>query len=335
MDIVFNAKSFDNKTPIKEEEKATYISTISFLFQHFKNELNLANLKSITITDEYFKELSTFCSDNNLTDFPTDNQYGSAFGCVKSLQHNNETYYHVFIKKELILSLIPDYCLPYIKETISEDNYKQLLESRQFAINIINHEFAHIHENNLSKEITWINDYKKEPQKLQSLYMCFAQSVWGEYFANRKASSSYPFSETDIIELPETIKNIENDIINKRHEYNLWNLSIDDFIYYFLENTSFIMKKVASIHGNIFLFNQEEREEIIVYLEGKLESTRMQTLLCEIGVALDKLYSLFPKWESEIVFNEMITIITTYFARFHVYPIETPEGIYYSIPYLT
>ena len=117
----------------------------------------------------------------------------------------------------------------------------------------------------------------------------------------------------------------------KRSKYNRRIITLDDFVKEYHRYTTFILKKIASAHGNLFCL-AESREDIIQIIEDNLRESYVKAIWSEYGRALNKLYKDYPMWKNATVFDDVISLIEKYYNQFDIYISQTSQGIYYDIP---
>lgn len=215
--------------------------------------------------------------------------------------------------------------------SMKEDERQLLSQVRNCSVNIFFHECGHVYEGSLRKNIKWLQSWK-ESSDLQSQYIQLSISIWQEYFASRVASSSFvPYREM-IDDMYDTCNKVEKMILEKRKQYNLGNMALDEFCRIFNSYIEFLLKQLGTAHGNFWIFGKENRQEVVNIIQRGFYSTNAENIWKELGEVLDKLYDTFPAWSGLEVFDELISVIIKYIERFEVYITQKPEGIYYEIP---
>lgn len=261
MEIIFTAKTLGNQI-LEENQIDAYTQAIFSIYNTIKEVLDLSLLNSIIITEEYKEGLFDFQKKNGHDEFITDNEYGRGIAQVVSSEAEcGETVYNIIIDKNLISMLVGDEQLEAVKSNLkSQEEYNVFLKSRQLAINTLYHEFGHVYEYSLNRTIEWIQN-KEIKTDLFSQLTVIAQQCWSEYFACRIASKSFPFDETTAIEIIETCNTAEKELQKERSKYNRRLVGLDEFVIGFHEYTNFILKKIASSHGNLYCLN-DSREKV-------------------------------------------------------------------------
>ncbi|NLL69737.1 MAG: hypothetical protein GX238_01250 [Epulopiscium sp.] len=329
MEIVFDAKTYGEYI-MEEEQIEAFTQAIYSIYNTLKESLDLSLLNSIIIPEDYKEGLFDFQRLNGHTEFITENEYGRGMAQVVSSE-NGETVYNIIIDKNIIFTLVGDDHLQAIKDNLnSEEEYALFLSSRQLAIYTLYHEFGHVHEYGLNRGIKWIQN-KEVKTDLRSQYILLAMQCWSEYFACRTSSSAFPFDESDALEIITTCNNAEKGLQKQRSMYNRGIINLDNFVLEFHNYTGFILKKIASAHGNLYCLG-DYREKMINVIEENLEESYVKTIWKNYGKTLDELYILYPNWEDDNVFNGLCELIVEYYKQYEIYISETPQGIYYDIP---
>jgi len=332
MDVVFTAKTYDGERKIEELVLEGYKQVIWSIYNRLNETLDLSLLNSIIVPEDYKTELFEFQRLNGHSEFMTENEYGQGFAQVVSSKtdHQNEVY-NVIIDKKIILALLSDEALQLLKASINDDEqYESFLVTRQLAINTLCHEFGHIHEYSLNKNIEWMQGSEIKTD-LHSQCAELAKKCWSEYFACRTVSFTYPFKVEDCIEMINTCNDAEKMLQKKRSKYNRRMISLNDFVSEFHNYTSFILKKIASFHGNLFSL-EKSKEDVIQIVENKLGESYVKAIWTKFGKALNKLYDEYPNWKDDAVFNDICELIIEYYNQYEIYLHDTPQGIYYDIP---
>lgn len=331
MEIVFNASTYEPGSKIEDLVIENYKQAIFSIYNSLKETLDLSLLNLIIVPEDYKSELFEFQRNNGHSEFITENEYGQ--GCaqvVSSKSNSGETIYNVVIDKKLIFSFVADNKLQAIKETFNAEQYKEFCDIRQLAINALCHEFAHVNEYSLNREIKWLQDIEIDTD-LHLQYLELAKQCWSEYFACRTVSSTFPLKPEDCTEIINTCNDAEKMLQQKRSKYNRKIITLDDFVREFHKYTTFILKKIASAHGNLYCL-AESRGDIIQTMEDNFGESYIKVIWSEYGRELNKLYEEYPMWKDNTVFDDVISLNEKYFNQFDIYISQTAQGIYYDIP---
>ncbi|MDF2605832.1 MAG: hypothetical protein K0S34_22 [Bacillales bacterium] len=332
MEVLITAKTYDDKHILEDIVIENYRKSILSVYMQLEQILDTSLLNSIIIPEDYKNELFEFQRKNGHSEFVTENEYGKGHAqVVSSESENGDTVYNVIINKSVIFALVSDDALQRIKDYLAEDEqYISLFNARLRAINTIFHELVHVHEHSINNNIEWLQKID-EKTDLQNQYKRLALRCWSEYFACRIASATFNFKPENCYEIIGTCKDVELMLQKKRSKYNCRIITLDEFVIEFHNYTNFILKKIASEHGNLFSL-MDEREDVIQMLENRLEETYIKKIWFESGKELDKLFDKYPNWEDHTILDGLIELIVKYHNQFEIYINETPEGIHYDIP---
>ena len=331
MEILFNAKTFGEQ-PMEKQQIEAYTQAIFSIYNTLKETLDLSLLNSIIIPEDYKEGLFDFQRLNGHVEFITENEYGRGMAqVVSSKNEREEIVYNIVIDKNIIFTLVGDEQLQGVKDNLKlEEEYNLFLSSRQLAINTLFHEFGHIHEYSLNRDIAWIHNLELKAD-LHSQLVILARQCWSEYFACRIASKSFPFDESVVVEIIETCNNAEDGLQKQRSKYNRRKIEIEEFVSEFHNYTNFILKKIACAHGNLYCLN-DSREKIVDAVEAVFGDAYIKAIWKDYGNALDELYIQYPKWESDAIFNDLCNLFIKYYEQYEIFISETSKGTYYDIP---
>lgn len=331
MKIVFNASTYKPGSEIEDLVIEKHKQAIFSIYNSLKESLDLSLLNSIIVPEDYKAELFEFQRNNSHSEFITENEYGQGFAqVVSSKSYSGETIYNVVIDKGLIFSLIADNDLQTIKESLNDEQYEEFYDIRRLAINILYHEFGHVHEYGLNRKMGWLQN-RKMGTDLHSQFLKLAKQCWSEYFACRTASSTFPLKPEDCIEIINTCNDAEKMLQQKRSKYNRRIITLNDFVIEFHRYTTFILKKIACAHGNLYCL-AESREDIIKTMGDNFGESYIKGIWADYGRALNKLYEDYPMWKDNTVFNDIIFLNKKYYNQFDIYISQTTQGLYYDIP---
>ena len=330
MEIVFNASTYEQSRKLEEMDVEYYEQVIFTIYNYLKDILDLSLLNMIVVPEDYKSEIFQFQRNNGHPEYITENKYGQGFAQVVSSRYSNGVInYNVFLDKKIVFALLDDNILLTCKDNLNDEDYRIMYDTRQLTINTLCHEFAHVHEYALNRNMEWLHD--DLGAALYSQYIALAKKCWSEYFACRTASSSFFLQSDYCTEIISTCNDVEKMLQKKRSEYNRRIITLDEFVGEFHYYTTFLLKKIASAHGNLYCL-PESREEIIRVMEGAFSESYVKAIWTEYGQALNKLYEEYPFWKNISVFDDLISLNIKYFNQFDIYISETTEGVYYEIP---
>ena len=331
MEILFNAKTFGEQ-PMEKQQIEAYTQAIFSIYNTLKETLDLSLLNSIIIPEDYKEGLFDFQRLNGHVEFITENEYGRGMAqVVSSKNEREEIVYNIVIDKNIIFTLVGDEQLQAVKDNLKlEEEYNLFLSSRQLAINTLFHEFGHIHEYSLNRDIAWIHNLELKAD-LHSQLVILARQCWSEYFACRIASKSFPFDESVAMEIIDTCNNAEDGLQKQRSRYNRIEIELNEFVMEFHSYTNFILKKIACAHGNLYCLN-DSKEKMVDTIEVAFGDAYIKAIWKDYGEALDELYIQYPKWESDAIFNDLCNLFIKYYEQYEIFISETSKGTYYDIP---
>lgn len=326
MEVIFNAVNYKGER-IENTAKEIYKQAIISIYTTLKYKLDLSLLSSFIVPEDYESELFELQRINGHSNFITKNEYGQGIAQVVSCKEKE--LYNIIVDKNVIFLIIPENQLNSIEISLGHE-YKTFLNSRQLAIYTVYHEFAHVHEFALNKNIKWLKEFKGNGE-LESHYFKLALDIWREYFACRTASISLVLQSEDLSEIITTCSDAENMLREKRRKYHRHILSLEDFVIDFHNYTSFILNKIGSAHGNLFSL-EDRREEMIGLMEECYQDSYVKAIWVDLGITLYKLYEQHPMWTNQAVFKKLIDLIKNYYNQFEIYISDTGDGLYYDIP---
>lgn len=332
MEIIFNAMTFNDGRKIDNSIIEIYKQSIVSIYNSLDETLDLSLLNFIIVPENYKTELFEFQRKNNHMESLTENEFGCGLAqVVSSNADTGETVYNIIIDKNTIVSLYPNYTLQSIKEYLQdEDHYNEFLYTRQSEINVLCHELGHINDYGLSKNIVWINERKTE-NTVKSQYLTLAIQIWREYYACRTISFTFPYNIQNINDDIKMCFDTEKMLLEKRKKYNAKCIKLEDFLKEFFDYTKFILIKLSYMHGNLYCL-ENLREEAVMEINHSLEKSFAFTIWNDLGNTMNQLFEMFPNWESEYVFDQLILLLEKYHNQFDVFMIQKSEGIYYDIP---
>ncbi len=331
MEVIISATALSDTFQLTDDHRFIYKLCIESIYDQLSSGLNLVNLSQVIIPEDYEKELFSFQQKNGQREFITKNEFGLGFAQVVTVTENDDTRHVIFLRKDLVAALLPDEQLEILQKSLSEENYEEALKARNLAINTIIHEFAHVDEMNKRELMGWI-DTIKGVVSVDSKYFNDCFSIWTEYYACRKVSTSLQIKADLIVEMVETCKSVDSKIQEQREKYHMHQVSLDEFVIYFHEYTSFMLNKMASNHGHFFAIPSDSRIEIIEQVSELLIGQPAYLIWSELGIELDLLFQHFPKWESVESLNNFKEIIKRYYNGYDIFMSDTEMGVYYDIP---
>ena len=156
---------------------------------------------------------------------------------------------------------------------------------------------------------------------------CFTTNIANrllqEYYACRRASEFYREDSPSANSHGGDIENMEKRIMGERRQYNLRNISLNDFLTRFNEFFPLILVYAVSHYANFYDCKQKQDP----YVELKLEKH-----IQNIFLILEDMISDVNAYK-EPHFEKLNEEILNYIAEFEIHLEDTPDGIYWHIPY--
>jgi hypothetical protein len=332
INIEFSAKTTEGITLINEGHKEYLLKALHVVAEQLGEGLNLSTLKTIIIPENFKTDLFEFQKSVGLPQECTDNENAQAVAKVLTYIENEEKVNTIFFSKALVFTLFDENSLSELKKEMDEESFKEIVVIRQTAINLLHHELSHVHEGNLSESIVWKKDLNKHGVKLLEQLRYRAMNLWHEYYACRNSALTHYLREVDTVYIIELCKKIETEILDKRKEYNLRIVNLNEFVTMFHENINTLLIYSVYAHGNYFSLNSEDRQRISNEIFESLSGTLFKEIWQDLGVELDKLFFLYPSWDTIDVLDNLCKVILCYIESFDIYLQDVPNGLYYNIP---
>lgn len=334
MEIIITAKYYKNEDnepeqEIKEQFLSVHKDFISQVIPIIAKDLNISNLKSVIIPENFKEELSSFQKENDLPVEMTDNEHGVCKGKTMNLKDGSGSAV-VFLDKECLLCFIADNIIQKIP--YGEDVIAATYRMRSFWVNTLHHELCHMDERNKRDSISWLQNRWINPAEPFDHYLNLSMILFEEYYACRKSSGTHFILGLDTKNLVDEVKKIESELYTKRAAYNNRKLSLDKFYNYFVTYSRLLLTRVAYALGNYYCLDDEKRQEQFKWLADNLEGTNAGEILIELDSALNNLYEIYPKWENENVLENLADLIGYYYMLFRITLHNDGDSLYISIP---
>jgi len=328
-DIEFRARSFDNGDALLPDQLINYYKQmLNYVVEQLSGELILDDLISIVIPENYKQELFEFQKQNNIPVGYTEDDMAIGHAMALTVKRNNESKKIIFVSKLIIFALVDENVL----NELAEDIQKQIVGQRQFAINLIHHELAHVQEFTLLKgnfSMGKIDNTDILTKNLRQL----SRTVWTEYYACRVSCMTCPNIVGDIDNLVEQTKEFEEQIVDEIGKYR-YHGDINKIVKILHGKLKILLNYSAYLHGKLFSL-EESRADYISKINDLLSDFFIHDTWVNIGDKLNNLYTTFPDWCDSSVFDELGQSITLLINRLGFYPEMRDEGVYYSIPFET
>ena len=334
MEIIISAKHYKNEgdEPEQEIKEQTLLVHKDFILQVIPiiaKDLDISNLKSIIIPENFKEELSSFQKENNLPVEMTDNEHGVCKGKTMNLKDGSESAV-IFLDKECLLYYAADNIIqkiPYGEEIIAT-----VYRARSFWVNTLHHELCHVDERNKRKSISWLQNRRIDPAEPFDRYLDLAMILFEEYYACRKSSGTHFILGLDTNNLVDEVRIIESEIFAKRTAYNDGKISLESFFQFFVSYSRLLLTRVAYALGNYYCVDDDKRKEQYNWLSDKLDGTNAGEILHELDMALNNLYEVYPQWENENVLEDLADLVGYYYLLFRITLHNHGESLFISIP---
>lgn len=301
-----------SKSGLEDKIKSYFETNIQGLIENFTY---LPNLQKCIITDKLIDDVLALQRQLHY-DYPnvTNNKFGRAFGKIITNKDNTDVY--VLLDASVISFIIDDEFLNTVFKEIDTEHRNFILTNRRMAINTLYHELSHIE---MSLKYNFISNSDKS---IKSYITIIANRLLEEYYACRRASVYYREDSFNADSKYSEISKIEKTILDERKQYNLRNISLDDFVSNFREFASLGLIYAISYYANFYGCEKELDKYIGLKLQKHIQN---------ISLSLSE---LFENLNANRTFNfdNLNKEILNYFEEFEIYLSDTPNGIYWSIP---
>ena len=293
--VTYNVKNMpeDKKKNVENLYKDIILSTKDDL------ALDLSNLHSVVLTDNYkeeLKNLESIIKDKSKLTY-TDN--GLAIGIGKSISFNENGY-----EKEIVV----------LSETFLEMTKKE--EYMLFGLNILAHELAHIDDRNKKK--IYIKDFEEDSYSSydDKVYYPLVKNSWNEFYANYKAS---PYLEKISLESSnknffDALNSFDKNVLDKKWEYQNGIISMEKFLESFRIHAYHLFNQASYLLGNIIGLNISTKN-YLEKIEKNIENTIMENTLFEMEIIFKKLIDKYPKkWNGVCELEALKECLMNYYA---------------------
>jgi hypothetical protein len=242
---------------------------------------------------------------------------------------NAEDGFHVFLDKKVIAPIVVAQIIEN-NQTQIDENIKNLiaLEKNKY-LRMIRHELAHVEDLTNRQAWNWTTELGS-PKYVKYYLLSIALRLWEEYYACQRSNYIY---NTDMLEdeLSFLLTNLtiaEEEICQQRWKYNKREISLEDFL-----NTLFEYIKMAFIYCCYFMGHFDKHFDTIApfFIQGR-NCSRFYSFIPRMWEHLKVMHDSYPNWNTIQIFDEICDILLCSINSFEVYPEDTKEGTYYSIP---
>jgi hypothetical protein len=313
-----------NESSMPAHEMALRIEVLRACLRKINYGLDLSKLIAIHIPENYRDELFAFQDMIGTMRFSTENELIS--GCAQVVTDRRVAHeYHIFLKKELFLVLVPD---DYISR-LPEDLREEFKNTRSVAIETLRHELCHVHEMSLSSQIPWLD--KPHEKSIRGMMNDKAYAIWREYYACKLCAEIVSVNTIvdEASSLIDTLKKSENLIGSNRRKYNTCGMPLNDFINHTFMCIDAILRQSAFFMGHA----DKIIERMFETISPAIEKYHFGLIMRDMRDALLALSDAHPSWNDDRVFDNAGNLILKYIHMFRLYPSILDDGsLYISIP---
>jgi len=279
MKIVFS----DDKLTLSEKKKIEELVIDSGKINY--KELQLDDLEKIILTNDYFEEVeSAWLRIGKEGKGASNNDAGQGLGIAISNKPLDKN------AKSTVL--------------INENQWRNLLgddeKMLECCIHVINHELCHVHDDTYKHGKIYSKDMKEgDLNDLKFKLRCEADSVWGEYIAERMSSGTV--TKEFIYGEQNTLYNILKKIFEINEKNNVFilrdmtkNRNQGEFKFYI----EYALRSFAHLQGIMHGLgkNHDWSKMIDSYLRNWLNGHGLVEVWDRMGMNLDCLYKIYPDW---------------------------------------
>lgn len=299
--------------------------TISMLALLERPEINIDKLVAVHITDDYRKELFDFQESIGQAKFYTHNKIGEGKGQVITVEDG----FHIFFDKQVLV--------PIIAAQIFENNQLQIdnkikaslaIEKNKY-LRMVRHELAHVEDLTNQQKWNWAMGFGVS-NNIKDNLQYIALRLWEEYYACQRSNfmNNIEMLEDELSSLLSNLTVAEEEICKQRWKYNIREISLKDFL-----KTLFEYIKMAFVYCCYFMGHYNKHSDTLepFFVQGSYLS-RFYSFIPSMWECLKIMHESYPNWNTMEIFNGLSDILLCSIRSFEVYPEDTTEGTYYSIP---
>lgn len=291
--------------------KSNYIDKIKQIVGLLTIYLNIENFQFLYIPDNFNKELFDFQISHHLNPEVSNNEFGKVQGKTILYDNDGKQYTSIFFDKE---------CANYIIDAMGNLKYEEIAKSRNVCINMLHHEFVHVHESNMCPQIYTF----KASRDFKSIFSKFGYLLWSEYYACKLSASSYMYCESDIDVIIDSARKFENSIDEKKCKYQI---DVDLFLNMVLSEVYEILQYIA-----YYLGHSSARSDMnIDILLKSVANLKISKYIEQMSTEMEKIFEVFPDFSYIGLFSDIGNIFTKYFNDFGIVLNPTDQGIVIKI----
>ena len=271
MKVEFRAKRIFDGFPVEAQIRTYYEIVIECFVNEVCHSVGVSKLAAVIIPENFALEVMAFQESLGKHTPLTNNEHGEAVG--KMVYDRKQDTYSLFLAGHIAQYVMSDTVLTAFFGRESENIF---LMRRQFALNMLAHEIAHI---SVHKQI-W-----GEEERQRSFLECFSIILFDEYCACRISNSIVEDSLN--VSNQKTICELEKKIECERDRFVKQQITLSQFVDNLIQYAELILKYAVSYIGA--QHGRENRE--IEYTEGYI--TKVAPIFCR------RLQMLFVSMQEE------------------------------------
>lgn len=298
--------------------------------------INISKLNTIHITEDYQNELFSFQQQIGHTTFVTNNEIAKGVAQVINVKTTDCTTedligYHIFMDKCIpMILLLSEYSLDTQNGIqLSDEEIDQIKENKLDYLIKVRHELAHIEDLTNQENLLWIPKIYQD-LSVNGQLRCQALHLWREYYACQRSIFNHnaKILAENLNELFVNLEKAEKEICELRWKYNTQLITLESFVkkLYDYIYTAYVYCCYSAGHLDIIYNNFFEDHQI------DSKPSRFLSYFPKLWKALRNLRDMYPNWSGAEIFDEIASILLATIKSFEVYPLDTPDGIYFSIP---
>ncbi len=295
---------------------ADNIAGIIRLASTFDFPLDMRRLDRVIITDDLRAEFTSLSSETGRNIGYTDEDYALCVAKVLSARQGDDVTMTLVINANIAARLLSD---------------KQ--EDIKFALHLLHHELAHVHDNNMQVDAFPDEWMKKQLAGVAARTFPLAEVLWSEYFATR--TTSWSASAEDVARhiglfrdaLERTKRLVDEAIVGYRLHSDLDRLLLEA-----ARHADFLLKAAAYVLG--YLDGQiDKKDQVSCEVEGLLTSSYFKPIWDRLAAELRHVHGIYPSWSSLSIFDGLMEIVWDYFDILGLQFEDVPEGVFVRVPF--
>ncbi len=336
MNVIVTVKSFDDNLQqydfLIPSIKGVMEKVILQLAQLQEPAIDITGINTVHFVDNYRDELFDFQNSVGHHSFATLNKIAMGHAQVVYV-HKEESKelegYHIFFSKLIPMSILVGQYIEDNSEKLDATIVEKAKLEKNVYLRMIRHELAHIEDENNQKEWSWLSTAFTE-NMVKAHIRYDAYRLWSEFYACQRSNFIYDAEEAveELTSLMRDLTTAEKEICELRWKYNTHKIELDAFVKSIHEYV-----RSAYIYGCYFMGHMNELYETInKQIKPELMESRFFHHFPQMWIVLRGMLSIYPNWESAEILDDLANLILITLEEFEVYPEDTEDGVYYSIP---